>query len=347
MLPVRVIHIRRSEYMKLEKGGYDFVRAGLEADGKRESVHIRYRGGHTRHYPKKSYEIRVGTRIIHYNAELDDPAMMRNAMSFYFFNQLGVPSPRTRHVQLVINGASQGVYLEIEGVDRAFFAKRGMQVSALLYAGNNNANFRLTDEHGRRKSRLSSGYEVIIGGAGERRRIAELIRRLHTLGRRELPAYLLSRLHLSQYLKWLAGAVATGNYDGFEQNYALYRIAGSGKYGISPWDYEGSWGRDCYGKLAGSRTVRITGYNGLTEKLLQYPAIRREYKKLLQRLLKNQFTVAKLQPVIRRMNEALLPELLGDASRRHSAYEIASDADVFIRYIRERRAYLAEELSKL
>lgn len=347
MLPVRAIDMEAGDNMRLEQGGSEFVRASLITAGRRELVGLRHRGGHTRRYPKKSYEMRVGSRTIHYNAELDDPAMMRNAVSFAFFNAIGVISPRTRHVRLLINGVDRGVYLEIEGVDRIFFAKRGMKPEALLYAGNHYANFRLTDPQGRQKASLSSGYEIIIGGAAERRRIAEFIRGLHRTGSRGLPSYINARLDVSLYLRWLAGAVLTGNYDGFDQNYALYRRQGSVRYGIIPWDYEGSWGRDCYGTSISSRVVRITGYNGLTEKLLRDPAVLQRYRLLLKGLLQRPFTLARLEPSIRRMNALLLPELTSDPTRRHSALEIASDADRMIRYIRERRAYVGEELAKL
>lgn len=345
----RYIYIDHSEERQLKKEGTRdvFAHATLAVDKMKQKIRIRYRGGHTRFYPKKSYEIRIGRRTIHYNAELDDPSMIRNSLSFSFFEKLGVVSPRTRHVNLVINGVSQGLYLEIEGVDHSFFSKRRVRASALLYAANNNANFRLQDEHKKSKRSLASGYEFVIGDGNESARFTRFIRNIHRLKQEALLAYLKKHLDIPQYLRWLAGAVCTGNYDGFDQNYALYRTAGKAKYHISPWDYEGTWGRNCYGEINSSQLVRITGYNGLTEKLLSFPSIRRAYKRLLQNTLDKQFTLQALQPVITSIHNDLFPHLINDPTRKHSAYEVAADLDVFIRYIRERRAYITEELSKL
>jgi spore coat protein H len=346
-LPARMLQISPSAERRLHSGEDEFVPAVLRTGRSPERVVVGHRGGHTRHYPKKSYEIRIGSRTVHYNAEWDDPAMMRNALSFYFFERLGVPSPRTRHVTLFMNGVSQGVYLEIEGVDRSFFTKRRVKVGGLLYAVNNNANFRLNDEFDSPKASLASGYETVIGGSEERRRLASFVERIHSLSGRSLENYLATHLHIPQYLRWLAGAVCTGNYDGFEQNYALYRRSGSLRYQISPWDYEGTWGRDCYGEESSSRTVRISGYNGLTEKLLKDPVIRRRYKRLLQYTLQKHFTKASLEPVIRSMHAKLAPSLLEDRTRRHSSREVLSDPEVILTYIKKRRAYILSELAKL
>ncbi|MEK8128241.1 CotH kinase family protein [Paenibacillus filicis] len=179
------------------------------------------------------------------------------------------------------------------------------------------------------------------------KRIALFVRKVQTLKNSARLAYLKSHLDIPQYLRWLAGAVCTGNYDGFDQNYALYRTSGSIKYHISPWDYEGTWGRDCYGEIVSSRSLRIEGYNGLTERLLSCPSIRRKYRKVLQGVLQKHFTREALEPKIRTLYAQLLPELMGDGTRRHSAYDMMSDLHVFLRYIGERRAFIEEELSKL
>lgn len=348
-LPVRSIRLSPSdaEHLAQYPMSDTYVKAILTGNRIRQSVKLRYRGGHTRTYPKKSYELRIGSRSIHYNAEYDDPSMMRNALSFRFFREISVPSPRTRHVRLELNGVPQGVYLEIEGVDRSYFQKRRIPLSALLYAVNNNANFRMKDEHGEKKVKLSRGYEILKGGRSERARISRFVKQLHSLPVKPLLPYLRSRLDIPEYLRWLSGAVCTGNYDGFEQNYALYRTGGSLRYRISPWDYEGTWGRDCYGQLNDRDFVEITGDNGLTEKLLSYKEVRRQYREQLNRVLHTAFTPEALEPVIARMHSRLLPELLADPTRKHSQQTVVSDLHVFYDYIRRRRSYILSRLSRL
>ena len=79
-------------------------------------------------------------------------------------------------------------------------------------------------------------------------RLVRFVPNINRLPGQPLRTYMAKRLDISVYLKWLAGAVLTGNYDGFDQNYALYEHTSTGKYRIIPWDYEGTWGRNCYGK---------------------------------------------------------------------------------------------------
>ena len=348
-LPTRDITIDQFAQNEMRRNLWNdnFVHALLTADHTELTIKMRYRGGHTLNYPKKSYEIRVGNRRLHYNAEFDDPTMMRNALSFQFFEKIGVVSPRTRHVNLFINGVPQGVYLEIEGVDRTFFSKRNVQMRSLLYAINNNANFRLTGEDKMKKQSLSAGYEIVIGTPKELVRIADFVKKIRTLKGSELKVYLRRHLDIPQYLRWLAGAVCTGNYDGFEQNYALFRTSKSLKYLISPWDYEGSWGRDCYGEINNYKTLRITGYNGLTAALLSFPDIRIQYRNILHNILEQEFNLHTLGPKITDLHSELYPHLIADTSRKHSAYSVHSDLNVFYQYIQERREFLINEMDKL
>lgn len=347
--PVRSLEIGRSEQLHLEKNLWNdnYVNALLRTDHIQQDVKLRYRGGHTRYYDKKSYEIRIGGRSIHYNVEWDDPTMMRNALSFQFFEKIGVPSPRTRHVYLIVNGKNQGLYLEIEGVDRSFFTKRKVKTSSLLYAINNNANFRLIGESKKRKRSLASGYELVIGTSKELTRISRFVKRINTLSGKRLLAYLKTHLDIPEYLRWLGGAVCTGNFDGFDQNYAIYRKEGSLKYRMSPWDYEGTWGRNSYGKLSKIDNVRVTGYNGLTQKLLSFPSVRIQYRHTLREILLRHFTVSELAPTITSLHSSLMPALLADSTRKYSADILISDRQIFLSYIVKRRELLLRELQKL
>ncbi|MFD1953665.1 CotH kinase family protein [Paenibacillus thailandensis] len=347
-LPARSIQIDPSDMRELLRDSWSdkFQPAKLLVDGKSYSVEIGIRGGHTRNYIKKSYDIRMaGGRTIHWNAEYDDPSMIRNALSFHFFNEIGVPSPRTNHIWLTINGQPQGVYLEIEAVDRHFFARRGIRCRSLLYAVNDSADFSLIDPDTKeRKKSLLAGYEVVRGPKGTRAKFAGFVKHLNLLSGKRLSAFTVRKLDVDQYLLWLAGAVLTGNYDGFDQNYAIYEHSDTGKYRIIPWDYEGTWGRNCYGKPCGSDLVSVRGYNKLTSKLMSFSSCRKKYAAVLQKLLKEAFTVEKIDPVVREMYGKLWRAIREDDTRKHS-YETFMGEPSFIRnYIRERRSIVKQAL---
>lgn len=348
ILPTRSIRINASDLQEIQSNawGKAFKPAELEQEGNLFKAKFGLRGGHTRNYSKKSYEVRLDEgRTLHWNAEFDDPSMMRNALSFYFFNKIGVPSPQTNHFWLVINGVPQGVYLEIEAVDRLFFEKRGIGYRSLIYAVNDSADFSLIDpESKHRKPSLFDGYEIMHGKTGSKSRLVSFIRNLNRKSGKSLSTFTARRLDISQYLLWLAGAVLTGNYDGFDQNYALYEHRSSGKYKIIPWDYEGTWGRNCYGKPCGSDLVRLEGYNTLTSKLFTFPACRRKYSKIIKKLLNKSFTVENLQPVIQKMHQLLSPAIRNDYTRKASYDSFLSEPSFIHDYIEERRELIQKSL---
>jgi spore coat protein H len=346
-LPVRMLRISDSTIQTMEDNLWNdrYVSAWMKTNGGTWAVSVRYRGGHTRAYPKRSYEVVRQGQAFHYNAEYDDPSMIRNSLSFAFFPMIGVPAPRTKHVLLYLNHQPLGLYLEIEGVDKSFFRRRKIGASSLFYAVNNKADFsRYLPESNRLKRSLLAGYEHRFGGRREKLKLTSFIRGFHQRQGKELRAFLESRLDVDNYLRWLAGAVLTGNYDGFEQNYALYRSQRSGKLRIIPWDYEGTWGRNCYGRIVGSDLVSVGGYNYLTRKMLEQPKFRAQYKAILGSALDGAFTEKRLMPLIEKKVAALTPYLREDRSRKWSYSEFLGEPEVFRRYIRERRSIVETEL---
>ncbi|MGO4694934.1 CotH kinase family protein [Paenibacillus sp. 2TAB26] len=348
VLPTRSIRMNASDFHEIQSDawGRSFKPAQLEMEGQTYTAEFGLRGGHTRNYSKKSYEVRLENgKTFHWNAEYDDPSMMRNALSFYFFNKIGVPSPQTNHFWLIINDVPRGVYLEIEAVDQLFFEKRGIGCRSLLYAVNDSADFSLTDPVSKgTKASLFDGYELKLGKTGTKKRLVSFVRNINRLSGSKLNEHHAKRLDVSQYLLWLAGAVLTGNYDGFDQNYALYEHSKSGKYRIIPWDYEGTWGRNCYGKPCGSDLVRLQGYNTLTEKLFTFPSCRRKYRAIIKKLLLSAFTAEKLEPVISQMHAQLSPAIRSDYTRKASYDTFLAEPAFIYNYIDERRNILQQSL---
>ena len=347
-LPSRRLHVDPEWWEALHSNPWDDLEADVLIDGKIPAK-LKIRGGHTRGYPKPSYELKVtGGHTFHWNAEYDDPSLIRNALSFYFFNLIGLPAPKTAHCLLYVNGRPQGVYLEIEAVVPAFFRARNIRYRSIIYAANDSAHFGLiSPETGSMKRSLFEGYELVAGGEAARRRLEAFIRDLNRLKGPALKRMLARRVDIGHYLKWLAGAVLTGNYDGFEQNYALYEHLPSGKYRILPWDYEGTWGRNCYGEISPAGQVRILGYNALTARLLGFREYREPYFRLLRRILGSAFTERRLMPVVRRMVSNIAAAVREDDTRKYDYREFLGEPRLIRRYIRERRAFVLRELGRL
>lgn len=350
LLPIRELQIGEEQQSDMERYLWNdrFVRAVMHTNGRSVPVSVRYRGGHTRNYPKRSYEVVREGQPFHYNAEYDDPSMIRNALSFSFFEAIGVPSPRTKHVRLFINGEPQGVYLEIEGVDRKFFRRRGIGFSSLFYAVNNNADFGLRNSSTNRyKYSLLSGYEHRYGRESEKTRLISFIRGLNDTSGKKNARFLQSKLDGDNALRWLAGAVLTGNYDGFEQNYALYRHTRTGKFRIIPWDYEGTWGRNCYGRLVSSGLVDVMGHNYLSGKMLEHSSYRNRYRNILDSALKGPFTERSVMTNAEAMIAKVAPYIREDGKRKWSYDEFLGEMNVIRQYVRDRRSQVASAMRKL
>lgn len=344
-LPIRELIFEQDAWANLQKDIWNenYVDAYLVHANRREPVQVRYRGGHTRNYPKKSYEMKRRAGTIHFNAEYDDPSLIRNALSFRFFESIGVDSPTANHCLLKINEEIQGIYLEIEGVDARFFQRRRLPVRGLFYAANDDANFSLFDANQSLKRSLLAGYQRILGGRAVSPQLERFIFRVNTMELRPLNRYLQRTLDIENYIRWLAGAVCTGNYDGFHQNYAIYEYdPPQPVYRIIPWDYEGTWGRNCYGERCDTNLVRAIGYNTLTKKLLSHPPHLKFYRDTLNEILESQFNVYHLEPRINAVIKTIRPYIESDKTLRWKTSEFDSESEVIAQYIKERREHLLQ-----
>ncbi|MED5020747.1 CotH kinase family protein [Paenibacillus chibensis] len=349
-LPVYRIVIKEKDLTQMERQIWSdkFVPASFTDGNGTQPVQIRYRGGHTREYPKRSYEIQTSRLTYHFNAEHDDPSLLRNALSFHFFNEIGVPAPSTQHCVLQINGVIQGVYLRIEAVNQTFFRVRKIPVRSIIYAVNDHATFELKDMNTEKpKSSLFSGYSLMKGTGEDRLRLTGFIRNIHAKRGIALQRYLNGRLYMDNYLKWLSGAVLTGNYDGFRQNYTIFEYKKRRAYGFLPWDYEGTWGRNCYGKAVASDLVKLRGDNRLTAKVMAYRAYRKQYKQRLEHILATSFTSQKLMPVVKKMHKQIEEDIYRDPKYKWPLSMFASEPEVIQAYIEDRRNVIRRELHNL
>jgi spore coat protein H len=343
-----IVHDKDLRTLEADVWSNAFVPAYLLNQNVHTPIQLRYRGGHTRVYSKRSFEIVKGNTTFHLNAEYDDPSMLRNALSFQFFEWIGAAAPLTNHCHLLLNGKSLGVYLEIEAVDHHFFARRHIPVLSLFYAVKGNADFGLYNPlNGIRKEPLYKGYTVQFGDDTDSDKLGTFIYKLNTLSDKRLYAFIASKLDLNNYVRWLAGVVFTGNYDGFDHNYALYEHGIRKIYRIIPWDYEGTWGRNCFGQKIKSDLVRVTGYNKLTKRLLSFRHFRNMYKRILKDILVNTFTVDKIIPVVERMHDSIAPYMYRDSERKWSTSQFDEEPEVIRQYILERKRIIANALGKL
>jgi spore coat protein H len=327
----------------------------LTINNKKYDVDIVYRGSHIRKLKKKSYNISFykpsnfqGSSEIHLNAEYKDPSKLRNKLSLDFFSDIGVLSPQSRNVFLILNGHKEGVYLELESVDENFLKRRNLPNGAIYYAVDGDANFSLiSDLDNETKKSLELGYERKHGTDEDDIHLQTFIYKINTLLKAEFEREIVRHLDVDKYLRWLVGVILTQNYDGFVHNYALYRNGETGLFEVIPWDYDATWGRDVNGKIMSEDYVRIQGFNTLTARLLDVDVFRKKYQKLLQEILSKQFTVSYMKPKVEQLYTLLHPNLEIDPYEKDRIENFKNEPDFIFRFIELRNNYIRSKLNKL
>lgn len=333
----------------------DHVPAKLKVGNVTYQIEIAYRGALTREMPKKSYHISfikpatfAGGRELHLNAEYLDPSIIRNKLSFTFFQSIGCLSPEARYVILSLNGVYVGIYLQLESVDDLFLKKRGLPPGAIFYAHNHNANFSFLDPDTEDfKDSLLAGYKLKVGTENDEETLCELIYKINTLPRDSFVEEIIRYLDIDKYLRWLAGVVCTQNYDGFIQNYALYHNSDTSLYELIPWDYDGTWGRDCHGREMACDYFPIKGANTLTARILDIQEFRKRYLLLMEEILEIYFTPENLEPTIMSLHQALEPHLARDTYKQKNLDKFKAEPAYIIEFIKGRNRYLRSKLEAL
>ena len=153
--PVWSLEIAPKDWATMEAYYYDeiFVPCALTAGGTLydEGVQCRLYGGTTRSYPKRSFRVEFPedadhpgySRNITLRAEYNDPSFLRTFLGYETFRQLTpLPTPRTRYIELHLNGENYGLMVEAEQIRGRFLELRGRDRDQPMYEPVH------SDEHG-------------------------------------------------------------------------------------------------------------------------------------------------------------------------------------------------------
>lgn len=332
----------------------EYISGTLWIGGDKYAIDVSYRGHSIRNHEKKSYNILFkkpffmnGAHEIHLNAEFNDPSLIRNKLSLDFFSDIGVLSPQSQHILLYINGVFNGIYLQLESFDQYLLTKRKLPDGSIYYATDNDANFSLLTAENEVKADLTQGYSEKYGNEEGKASLLNLLIKVNTLTDAEFYEEISKIINIEKYLLWLAGVVCTQNFDGFVHNYALYRDDNTKLYEITPWDYDGTWGRDRHGTPLEYDYIPIDGYNTLTARLFKYPHYRSMYKNIMESVLQNQFTAANQGPCIELSYRELNPYIIKDPYMKYRVEEFEKEPEFILEFIRNRNHYLTNELSRI
>lgn len=311
-----------------------------------KAVGVRYKGNYTfmatARSLKKSMKLDFnrnldgqkldGLTMLNLHCGVSDPTRSREALSFDFFRDAGVPAPRTCFAELTLTVPEKydrelvGLYTVTEQVNKGFLKRHFGDGKGMLlkpeglqggptYLGSNwkpyADRYKPEDEpSGKQKQRLTV-FTNLISNASEE----EFAREIGTF------------LDLEAFLRFIAANVLLSNLDsylGFGHNYYLYLIPATDKFVFIPWDLDlslATW------PALGTpeQLVRLSihhphaGQDKLLDRLFAITEHKDRYLEIIRELTASAFTRQKLlehlEEIERAMKQPLAQEAAAVAAR--------------------------------
>jgi hypothetical protein len=267
-----------------------------------------------------------GLTMLSFNCNVSDPTRAREALSYAFFRDAGVPAPRTAFAELTLTVPGKydnelvGVYTVVEQVNKQFLKQHFKDGTGMLlkpeglhggpaYLG---ANWKLYEGRYRpknpptveQKQRLIDFAKLISRGTDE-------------AFAREVGSY----LDVEAFLRFIAANALLSNLDsylGYGHNYFLYLVPRTNKFVFIPWDLDlslATW------PAAGMPEQQVNlsihhphaGQNKLLDRLFAIKEHKERYLAILKDLTATSFTREKLLDNLGKIEKALRGPLAKEA----------------------------------
>ncbi|MCI0571292.1 MAG: CotH kinase family protein [Myxococcaceae bacterium] len=306
-------------------------------------------------------------------------------MHYDLLEAMRVPAPRGRYVRLVINGSYQGIYLDLENVDKRFAAAHGfVDDDVTIYrCGMKNCEMKTW------VAPYQDGWEKKTNELAGDEDIRAFERLVNSTPEPELPAALAQALELEAYLRNLVLDALLSNYVIEDSQSFMVHDRVTGRWSYVPWDLNNATSRYTPGTRVGGQAEvehplvifslgdawverrlkeRLADspeegwlpiFSNLTTRVALHPELRGRLLALLERALAELFSEEVLVPRIDALQALLAPHLGGEQSavpsyeKRHSDPRLSfperfADAGRYLKdYVVRRRAFLLQELVRL
>lgn len=172
----------------------------------------------------------AGLKELTLNNSLSDPTFIAERLTYHVFRSIGLPAQRAVSARIEINGASYGVYTNVETPNKDFIKRVFGAQSKTLYEVNWGSDWQPGSE---------DGFEEEVGD-GSLSDVAALFAAVNVAKTATLLADVSAHLDTTQYLRFVAAEAAVGHYDGYafgnwsSHNYFMAGNA-SGVFSLIPW----------------------------------------------------------------------------------------------------------------
>lgn len=311
-IPRLKIAIPQAELERLRQNIRAYVRSAIQEDGKTEYVSVgiklkgaagSFRGLDDRPALTLNFDrFKEGQRFhglekIHLNNSVQDPTYLNELISSELFLAAGVPTARTTHARVWLNGRDLGFYVLKEGYDKTFLKRHFKDTSGNLYDG-----AFLGDIDGNLEKDSGDGpddrsdLQALVKAARE----PDAAKRWQQLG---------ERLDVDRFLSFMALELMTCHWDGYvnaRNNYRVYFNPTTKKAHFLPHGMDQMFGD------TGASILQVPG-GIIAPAVLSHPEWRGQYRDRItellplfsppDRLLKRIDEVhARIRPVLAEMN---------------------------------------------
>lgn len=229
-----------------------------------DNVGFRLRGNTSRFAAKKSFKVSFNTYVpgreyfgvekLNLNGEHNDPSVIRSKLSWDLFREIGIPAPRSNHVELYINDNYFGLYISVEHIDEEFVANRFGSNNGNLYKCLWPADLNyLGDDPSLYKFEVGSRRTYDLKTNTDEDDYSDLAHFIFVLNQiADDPTFVceLEKIfNVEAYLKVIAMDILIANWDGpiiNKNNFYLYQNTQTGKFEYIPYDLDNTFGIDWF-----------------------------------------------------------------------------------------------------
>ncbi|MEZ4888320.1 MAG: CotH kinase family protein [Chitinophagales bacterium] len=272
-----------------------------------------------RNITKKSFEVVFnsfnkgsnfyGLNRLKLRGQQKDPTMMRAKLAADLFNEMNVATPKANHVQVYINGAYYGLYLNVESVDERFLADNFGSKNGNLYEASANASLGYLGVEANRYKTVQDGKRVYRLKTNASRDdysdLANFINRLHLSSDEEFQETIERVFDVDMFLRTMVVDIFIGNWEGYSYNignYYLYHNPRTDKFEYIPHQFENTFGIDEFSEDWAIRNMYAwtpkDKFVPLHERILKVPDFHNRFSYYMSKLVKKYANPASLGAAI-------------------------------------------------
>jgi len=283
-----------------------------------KNVGVRYKGNsssnpnakHKRSFLIKVNEFEKGRRLFGLRRiALDNGVQFGSLFSERLIGdtlrKLGVVSPRSNYVRLLLNGKEWGVYVNVERIDKSFMTHHFGDNEGLLYKvhlGGPGASLELLPDAKAYNGAFAAKSDAADGGFDALRDLCEVIKNTPD---DQLAKTLAGHLELDDFLRSMAVFVLAGAFDQYTgwnpHNYYLHRPATGSPWTYLAWDLDVGFADNAFGCIkvidewsAAWPLPRVP--RPLLERILDHPTLLARYRTFADEILEAHFRPEQLGP---------------------------------------------------